>query len=306
MLNEVTADYNEFEHRRLQGCLESAVLALCQFPRLKALSLDFWPTWQSQSSMIFQEHSSQFSTRQLKLLDAIYGTNPPSTLASLTVANLCLLYRRPNNSPNSRPSFKSRLTKLTISVLSTEEHRKVAGKEDSPIIHGPGDYIPTSYSPLQSFTLRSPQGLFHSHDLCPHGLYYPRLTILSLHNIVLGRPSSAGSMISFISCHKNTLQTLEIVSCPIIVGEANGAQGFWSHIWNRFAEELTELINFIVVTGPREETILNLGYMTIVENKELETYLLSPPRVDSDRLALKGFQDTVEARRNRVGWSGTL
>ena len=303
MLNEVTANYNDFEHMRLQGCLESAVLGLCQLPCLKVLSLDFWPTWQSQSSIIFQEHSSQFSTRQLKLLDAICRTKPPSTLTSFTVTNLCLLYRRPNNRPNFRPSFLSRLTELTINVLSNEEHQKVAGQEDSPIVHGPRDYIPTSYSPLQSFILRSPRGLFHTRDLCPHGLYYPHLTTLSLHNIVLGRPSSAGSMISFIVAHKNTLQTLKIISCPIIVaGEANDAQGFWSHIWNRFANELTELIDVTVVTGPPEETILSLGYTTFVENKELETYLLSSLRVDSDGLALKGFKDTVEARRKKVGW----
>jgi hypothetical protein len=287
---------------RLQGCLESAVLGLCQLPCLKALSLDFWPTWQSQSSIIFQEHNSQFLTRQLKLLDAIYRTKLPSTLTSLTVTNLCLLHRRPNNSSKFRPSFTSRITELTITVLSNEEHQKVAGKEDSPIVHGPRDYIPTSYSPLQLFILRSPRGLFHTHDLCPHGLFYPRLTTLSLYNIVLGRPSSAGSMISFIVSHKNTLQTLEIISCPVIVaGEANDAQGFWSHIWDRFAKELTKLIDITVVTGSPEETILSLGYTTFAENKELETYLLSPPRVDSDRLALKGFKDTVEARRNRVG-----
>jgi hypothetical protein len=104
-------------------------------------------------------------------------------------------------------------------------------------------------------------------------------------------------MITFIMSHKTTLQTLEIMSCPIVVSGATGEPlGFWSDIWNRFANGLTELVEVTVVAGPQEQTILGLGYQTFVENKEFEAYLLSL-QVNSDRLALKKLEDVVEARR---------
>ena len=248
--------------------------------------------------MTVQEHCSQFSARQLKLLDALYSTKPPPSLTSLSITNLCLLYRRPDNF-RRHPSLgvASRLTDLTINLLSDDEHAKVSGKDDRPIVYGPRDYLPPSWAPLQSFTLRSPRGLFHTHDICPHGLFYPRLTSLSLQNISLGRPSSAGSMISFITLHKATLQTLEIISCPIII--SGDMLCFWSDIWNRFATELTALLT-ITVAPPQGPTMLDLGYTTFVKDKEFETYLVSPIRVNSDRLALKRFEEVVEVRRRGI------
>lgn len=284
------------ERRRLCGALESAIATMYQLPHLTSLSLNFWPTWHSESHSAIRDQRVEFIARQKKLLGALYSSKPHQSLKSLTIVNLCLLHPRADRS-HSRRSTKAKsftqLHDLTITLLSDAEHAQVAEGDDRPVVQGPRDHLPPSHSQLRSLTLRSPRGLFHTHDLCPHGLIYPNLTVISLENIVLGRPSSSGGMISFIFSHKATLRKLELRSCPVIISDCTtDALRYWSQIWDRFAADLSVLTDFTVTHGQ-----FGTGYTMFVEDKELETIILAPLRSQADEAALDSFRRVVTERR---------
>lgn len=293
-------NYNEFEMKRMKGLLESALTQIHQLPNLKGLRLHFWPSWKDLSSATVEEHGASFLSRQMTLLDALRNSEPPPSLKSLSITNLCLLHRHPERRGGAQRSFFSQLSEITITVLSSAEHGLVAATHSGnrPIVYGPRDYLPQSHSHLTSLTLRSPRGIFHTHDLCPHGIYYPRLNTLSLENIVLGRPSSPGSMISFILSHKLTLQKLELFSCSVIVtGDPDEALGSWSQILNRFSKDLKVLREINIVAGSQENAKVGMAYTMFVENKELEAYLSSAQRVKADNLSLERIRYVVDTRR---------
>lgn len=284
--------------RRFIGALEFAFSDMHRLSRLKALSLGFWPTWRSESASTVKERCGEFVSRQSKLLEAVYNSKPSPALKSLTITNLCLLHPRPDRRRrNPRLSIISQLSDITLILLSNAEHAQLAEGDGRPVVHGPRDYLPPSHSRLDSLTLRSPRGLFHTHDLCPHGLIYPHLTSISLENIVLGRPSSTGSMISFILSHKTTLRRLELTRCSIIVTDnTDDSLRYWSHIWDRFSKDLTSLSELKIVQSSSEQTKTSTGYTMFVEDKELEMFLLSPMRSKTDDSALERFQRVVKQR----------
>ena len=287
------------ERKRFHSTLESAIATLYQLPRLRSLSLNFWPNWHSERPSAIKDHRVvEFIARQ-KFLRALYTSEPHPSLTSLVVTNLCLLYPRVDrhhSHRNIKATFLTQLEHLSITFLSDAEHAQVAEGDTRPVVPGPRDHLPPSHSQLRSLTLRSPRGLFHTHDLCPHGLFYPNLTTLSLENIVLGRPSSSGGMISFILSHKSTLRKLELRSCPVIISDcATDSLRYWSQIWDRFATELSDLTDLTLTHGH-----FGTGYKMFVEDKELETIILAPLRSQADEAALENFRQVVTERRAKL------
>ena len=287
----VDSHFNK-ERRRLHSVLESAIATLHQLPRLKSLSLNFWPNWHS----VRDHRVVEFISRQKKMLGALYTSEPHPSLQSLSITNLCLINPRADRhlrSWSNRATFLAQLHDLSITFLSNEEHVQAAEGDARPVVQGPRDHLPPSHSQLRSLTLQSPRGIFHTHDLCPHSLFYPNLTTLSLENIVLGRPSSSGGMISFILSHKATLQKLELRSCPVIISDCStDSLRYWSQIWDRFAKDLSDLTDLTVTHGH-----FGTGYTMFVEDKELETIILAPLRSLADEAALDNFRQVVAERK---------
>jgi hypothetical protein len=72
--------------------------------------------------------------------------------------------------------------------------------------------------------------------------HYLQLIHLTLDHVSLKSLSSLNSLFAFILYHKATLQKLKLHSCFLQVKDINEVdEEFWSHIWNKFSKELTQL-----------------------------------------------------------------
>jgi len=105
--------------------------------------------------------------------------------------------------------------------------------------------------------------------------------------------AQCGAQLMFILRHAATLRTLVLVDCTTLTQE-------WSVIWERFANELTQLVHLSVQYDMDTETNYSvygvedgdgIGNMEVMEDE--------PETVEKDRRAFERFVQIVDDRRSR-------
>lgn len=234
--------------------MDFAMSTLHKFSAWRATKMSFWPFVHSTTFGTIQENSTQLLYRQGRHLRSSYRQIQLSqTFSSLAIAGLCLPrdYVRGVVPPTS---VTSRLSHLAICMLSNDEHKHILedldgqnGAVDSSYavmehIDDPLDFFPPAGSPLTTLDFGSPRGMFHIPVMDFEEFRYPQLIHLSLDHVSSKSSSSPDSLFAFILRHKATLRKLELHSCFLQVEDINGAdEEFWSHIWDKFSKELTQL-----------------------------------------------------------------
>lgn len=136
---------------------------------------------------------------------------------------------------------------------------------------------------------------------------YPRLTALSLGNIIWEDGSAAhGNFLpgveNFVVRHGKKLRELKLCRCTIEIPEGIDAPfRSWAAIWNRFADELTELVDLVVefeADPHREDEGIQYskcyglyGHVSIYQQVG----------TGADTPALEAFRTIVEARKSKLG-----
>ena len=141
-------------------------------------------------------------------------------------------------------------------------------------------------------------------------LAYPRLTALSLGNIVWEDGSAIHGIIlpgveKFVVRHGKTLKKLELRSCAIDVpGGKDVPYRFWAAVWKRLANELTELVDLKVEfeVTPLGDQEMQYAYS---DGEFHYIYFEEQVGTDEDAPALEAFRAIVEARKSNWEENGT-
>ena len=154
---------------------------------------------------------------------------------------------------------------------------------------------------LTSFTLHSDVDVGIVPRLDFSQANFPALEFLWLGRILF---NAVTHVEDFILCHKGTLRKLWLTECRIAIEDpAHGAPRQWSHIWDRFAEELKALEMLKVESEPHwledySDSDLDDGepmnYVQPKEGRQGTRYAYSAiqgsPYDDSDARALQMFR----------------
>ncbi|KAJ7572534.1 hypothetical protein C8J56DRAFT_989378 [Mycena floridula] len=256
----------------LKDCIAALCLAfsgLTKFPALGELTLKFTSEFMEDSWI----HDDDYFTPgpaagrpscslslvfQRQFLTAIADNS--TSLTSLTTLNLINLVATGSKALYENPSFHQFLSipkHLSISVLWEDD----IDDDRQFIIHGDLDanYTPalqgfwqnhitkdilssTSLSRLESLDLRSPEPILR---MACGIITFPQLKKLSLTKVLF---DLQGSVEDFIVRHKSSLNHLTLHTCSIYHHEYNLPRHLWSNIWDRFADELADLVSFKLTT----------------------------------------------------------
>ncbi|KAH8997869.1 hypothetical protein EDB86DRAFT_2828716 [Lactarius hatsudake] len=262
-VREVTFHYTDTDRwrRPLKDDITSALHELAssfyrvhQLPRLKTLSLTFYPDYGLRSGSDSSTLAHQDPVLQTSILGALaasFSVRAPK-LTSLSLHNL----HTSDLSLLESPSFQTALTTLLRLQLSVLFFNR-----------SPGSYTdlerwcnfwgtlcprmvltPTQHS-LTELTLHSGTYVGAFFGLSFAGLHFPRLCALSLRMVVF-EPSVGATQ--FILRHAATLARLELLLCKLVYTHSRTAHPmdeesspepyYWEYIWDRFAAELTVLV----------------------------------------------------------------
>ncbi|KAF8266156.1 hypothetical protein EI94DRAFT_1803563 [Lactarius quietus] len=213
--------------------LTNAFSRIHQLPLLETIKLTFFPV----GRYLRDYDIDGCLALQVSILGALsysFSVRAPLNLTSLSLHIL----RTWNVTPLDTPPFQSVLKTLRRLELTV---RYDGGMDDcwipfwGTLCHRMV-LSPTQHA-LTELTLQSEIPVGVSLGLSFAGLYFPRLSSLSLGNIVF-EPSVGVE--SFILRHAATLMRLELMACTLPIGDNNPT--YWEHIWDRFAAVLTALV----------------------------------------------------------------
>ncbi|KAI6001522.1 hypothetical protein F5J12DRAFT_842699 [Pisolithus orientalis] len=252
---EVCCD--EIEIAELEEALTETFTSLSNLPNLKSVTLNFWPSFISQSGAETRDHPYWFTTSY-------------DFVRSLT------------DSP---------LTHLSISVVSNSELFAWSG---SKTLNGSVEaFLPVPNDRLTSLEIKSPRGLYHSPSTHFSAHTYPSLRCMVLENIVLDDATSTDGVEEFILRHKNSLKKLEMKSCMNYIQSIATPVRKWATIWERLREELTELEEVVVDDGGCGYAVLNTSEGYIPHS---DVAASTPSLLEDDEQSLKDFCERVNAR----------
>ncbi|KAI6025549.1 hypothetical protein EDC04DRAFT_2722133 [Pisolithus marmoratus] len=248
---EVCCD--EVEIAELEEALTETFVSLSNLPNLKSVTLNFWPSFNSQSGVETPDHPFWFTSRQLTVLHSVYhamkdnssSPSPYPGIRSLTLNNVVLM---PSPSYDFVHSLKdSPLTHLSISVVSNSELFAWSG---SKTLNGSVEaLLPVPNERLTALEIKSPRGLYHSPSARFSRHTYPSLQSMVLENIVLDHTTSTDGVEDFILRHKNTLKKLEMKSYVNCTQNMAIPVRKWATIWERLKDELAQLEEVVVDDG---------------------------------------------------------
>ncbi|KAH9983062.1 hypothetical protein BJV74DRAFT_54545 [Russula compacta] len=136
---------------------------------------------------------------------------------------------------------------------------------------------------------------------------YPRLTALSLGNIIWEDGSAEhGNFLpgveNFVVRHGKRLRELKLCRCTIEIPMSRDAPfRSWAAIWNRFADELTELVDLVVefeADPHREDRGIQYSKCYGVYGYA-STHIYQQVGTGADAPALEAFRAIVEARKSK-------
>jgi len=133
----------------------------------------------------------------------------------------------------------------------------------------------------------------------------PRLTSLSLSNFVWDDVRTDFQAVvtqveDFIVRHGKTLKKLELHDCTICVppplGDGTGPTPVrsWAAVWNRFADELTELVDLVVVYNSHRRYVY---FLRVQEFGRFDSYSAFLPGIEEDTPALEALVTIVKGRK---------
>ncbi|KAI6158122.1 hypothetical protein BKA82DRAFT_14158 [Pisolithus tinctorius] len=292
---EVCCD--EIEIAELEEALTETFTSLSNLPNLKSVTLNFWPSFISQSGAETRDHPYWFTSRQLTVLHSVYhamknhssSPSPYPGIRSLTLNNVVLM---PTASYDFvRSLTDSPLTHLSISVVSNSELFAWSG---SKTLNGSVEaLLPVPNDRLTSLEIKSPRGLYHSPSTHFSAHTYPSLRCMVLENIVLDDATSTDGVEEFILRHKNSLKKLEMKSCMSYIQSIATPVRKWATIWERLREELTELEEVVVDDGGCGYAVLNTSEGYIPHS---DVAASTPSLLEDDEQSLKDFCECVNAR----------
>ncbi|KAH9008654.1 hypothetical protein EDB85DRAFT_2283598 [Lactarius pseudohatsudake] len=223
-----------------------------QLPRLETINLTFCPV--SDDSL--DPNGGGRLALQASILDALaasFSVRAPPNLTSLSLRNLRIL----DHLPLESPSFQTFLTPLRRLELSVFINRGLE-PETFPAswCHFWSTTFPRmvpapTHNSLTELALHGGTPVGASAGLSLAALHFPRLCALSLRDLVF-EPSVAVE--PFVLRHAATLARLEILWCALPTGTdthlslsgSEESSPCWERIWDRFAAELTALVELHV------------------------------------------------------------
>ncbi|KAI6101535.1 hypothetical protein EDD16DRAFT_853008 [Pisolithus croceorrhizus] len=295
--SDAEACCDEIEIAELEEALTETFTSLSNLPNLQSVTLNFWPSFISQSGVDTRDHPYWFTSRQLTVLHSVYhamknnssSPSPYPGIRSLTLNNVVLM---PAASYDFVRSLKdSPLTQLSISVVSNSELFAWSG---SKTLNGSVQaLLPIPNGRLTSLEIKGPRGLYHSPSAQFSTHTYPSLKSLVLENIVLDHTTSTDGVEAFILRHKNTLKKLEMKSCVNYIQSLSNPIRRWATIWEQLREELTELEEVVVDDGGCGYAVLNTSEGYIPHAALADS---TPGLLQDDEQSLKDFCECVTAR----------
>ncbi|KAF9237728.1 hypothetical protein BU15DRAFT_75716 [Melanogaster broomeanus] len=226
---------DELEIADLEDALTETFCSLSGFKNLQSVTLNFWPSFRSQSGAEIQEHPFWFTDRQVIVLHAVHHAMKSSSVRSLSLNNIILRASASYDFVSSLTN--SPLHHFSMSVVANSELGDWSG---SKTLNGSlGSLLPVPSTNLKSLVLRSPQGPYHSLTTQLRSFHYPSLETLVLENIVFDPTPLPDGIEEFVVRHKATLRRLELHSCASYVPNSATPIRKWSSIWKRLDEELS-------------------------------------------------------------------
>ena len=231
----------------------------------------------------------------MNTLEAIVRDAHLTNLTALTIINLIAL--PPDFQQNESFAHSlSKLTKLEIvfcaAIPGSHESAEMSYHSLFPKEDGLRRYCGNSEVPwaITTLTLGNEDEQSNLVPLDYFTLEFPHLSSLTLRALSF-RLSNVQLM--FILRHAATLQTLVLEDCTTLTDE-------WSVIWERFANELTQLVHLSVQYYMDTETnysVYGIEMGDMISSVELIED--QPEMVENDRRAFEGFVQIVDDRRSR-------
>ncbi|KAH9160527.1 hypothetical protein EDB89DRAFT_1978538 [Lactarius sanguifluus] len=251
---ETERDEDE-RYKRVGNRLRTACFMLHLIPDLQSITLAFLPDKCSLTNpFAYGVNLSRYQLLQLNILEGLaYNPNPLPTLQSLHIHSW-FAFRHELYATAPFQAIVASLQDLCFLVQDTE----FKGEAD----HGPAVDLLKDVIELRvlrpavnltSLAMRSSVEFGWLFRLDLNSITFPSLTELSLTDFVWddGTVDPEGAIPGvegFILCHGKTLKRLELRGCTICVPHDRSTPvRSWAAVWNRFAEELTELVILEVV-----------------------------------------------------------
>lgn len=290
-----TDDCDELEIAELEEALTETFCSLAHLPSLKSVTLNFWPSFISESGVETHENPYWFTNRQVTVLHAVYHamqstSSPNRGIRSLTMTNVVMMPRPCYDFVHALTD--SPLTHVSISVVSNIELSSWSGSKTAN--RSIDALLPVPNARLTSLEIKSPNGLYHCPTVQLGAYTYPALKNLVLENIIFPDTPSADGIEEFILRHKNTLKRVELRSCANYVQINNNTPiRKWTVIWDRLRQELSELMEVVVDIDHQSGYVLQSadGYM---RHSSLPASV--PGLVEGDDQSLKELRAHVDAR----------
>ena len=267
---------------------------------MESLTFSFNPNvWEEVSFSDVDAPPSRFLFLQWHVLGAIaHNPNPLPTLQSLTIDKwLAIPHSLYAEAPFARIVASLRHLRF---MVDADDHENADNEE--PFLKFWCQVVERNVlqlaENLESLDMDSSLGFGRSFDFSLFS--FPRLTALSLRRVIWGEGTAIGGpplsgVENFVARHGKTLRKFELRNCAINVPKGRDTPvRCWAAVWNRFSNELTELVNFAAdfKKSPRDRhevqyVYYDFGFVPIYRIRGTE----------DDAPALAAFMATIEARQ---------
>lgn len=293
--------------KRVGNRLRGACFMLHLIPALESLVIEFFTdgdAWMQPFS--YADDLTRYHRLQWEVLDGL--ARNPSPLPALRSLQIDNWFAYPNELYYAAP-FERMLASLRDLRFTVQDTDYKSDLDHFPAEDFWGDFIgPRVLEPAVNL-----ESLAMSCDLDYGSLFrlnlgwvtYPCLTSLSLSNFVwddarVNPRAVVPEAEDFIVRHGQTLKKLELHHCTICVpGDKLTPVRSWAAVWNRFAEELIELVDLVVAYNPHRQYVYFLQDYGF--NSDATCLLRG---TDQDAPALQAFGTVVKDRKkltSRVG-----
>ncbi|KAH9175823.1 hypothetical protein EDB89DRAFT_1944717, partial [Lactarius sanguifluus] len=251
---ETERDEDE-RYKRVGNRLRTACFMLHLIPDLQSIIFTFLPDKDSlTNSFVYGVNLSRYQLLQLNVLEGLaYNPNPLPTLQSLHIHSW-FAFRQELYATAPFQAIVASLQDLCFLVQDT----KFKGEAE----HGPAvDFLKDVIElrvlrpavNLTSLAMKSSVEFGWLFRLDLNSITFPSLTELSLTNFVwddgtVDPERAIPGVEDFILCHGKTLKILQLHGCTICIPHDRSTPvRSWAAVWNRFAEELADLVILEVV-----------------------------------------------------------
>jgi hypothetical protein len=296
--------------------LASSFYRIHQLPRLETIGLRFNAVYNNEIISDSEGHLFLQASILGALVDS-FSVRAPSKLTSLSLLNLRA------SDPHPLETFPLQAILPTLRCLQLSAVFDSA--PDPHSFHGRWRHFwstlsrPLRMIPVQTqvdlteLTLHSDACVGTSDGLSLRELHFPRLSVLSLRNIVFN-PIRDDEV--FALRHAATLMRLELLTCKVLVGSnrapapapskytnlagevALDLRAHWDRIWDRFTAELTALVS-LYVDERHHDREYRYVYRRIGGSYKVTDVVGS--RNAADLAALQRFRMAVAARSTEKG-----